>query len=53
MKCDLCGKEFKDNISDYDLVQHFIEEHKKEVGKIGKDILSKEKKKVKHLNGSF
>jgi hypothetical protein len=49
MKCNLCGKEFKDNISNYDLLQHFIEEHKKEVCKIGKDIFSKEKKKAKNI----
>ena len=28
MKCILCGKEFPENISDYDLVQHFIKNHK-------------------------
>ena len=49
MKCILCGKEFLENISDFDLVQHFINEHKKETQDIGKSILVVEKNKKKRL----
>ena len=49
MKCILCGKEFSENISDFDLVQHFINEHKKETQDIGKSILVVEKNKKKRL----
>ena len=47
MKCTLCDKEFPEDINDFDLVQHFINEHKKEVRNIGKDILKTQSQKLK------
>ena len=49
MKCILCGKEFQDDISDFDFSQHFINEHKKQTQEIGKDILKVEKAKSRTL----
>lgn len=45
MKCVLCGKEFQNETDDFILVQHFINEHNKEVKNIGKDILKAQKAK--------
>ncbi len=52
MKCTLCNKEFSDDVSDYELVQHFINEHNKEVKSLGKDILKAEKAKKGKINKS-
>lgn len=43
MKCTVCKKEFLNEVFDYDLYLHFITEHKKEVIKIGEDIVKKQK----------
>jgi hypothetical protein len=47
MKCILCNEEFPENISDFDLVQHFINKHNEKVKIMGRDILKLQSKKIK------
>lgn len=38
MKCDICGKLFPDNVKDFDIYNHFVKEHQKELIETAKNI---------------
>jgi hypothetical protein len=47
MKCSLCEKEFKDDVTDSEILKHFLFKHKKEIAETAKNIhgeLNNEKK---------